>query len=68
MLHILCSGNEEDKSDLEKRALLSAIRNTTLPRLVAKDVPAVKIVLWDLFHMPEGEGVDERHAKLNVRR
>ena len=62
------SANDEDKSSLEKRALLSAIRNTTLPRLVAKDVPSVKIILWDLFHLPEGMGVDKSRVTLNVCR
>ncbi len=51
---------------MEKEALLSAIRNTTLPRLVAKDVPAVRIILWDLFHMVDSKSKDETYSKLNV--
>ena len=57
---------KEDKSNLERHALLSAVRNTTLPRLVAADVPTVKIILWDLFHLPDGESLSETRTKLNV--
>lgn len=43
-----------------------AIRNTTLPRLVAKDVPTVQVILWDLFHMPDSKSRDDSYTKLNV--
>ena len=61
-----CSISTDDKASLEKEALLSAIRNTTLPRLVARDVPAVRIILWDLFHMMDSENKSETYMKLNV--
>ncbi len=52
---------------MEKKALVSALRNATLPRLVAKDVPAINMLLWDLFHVDincESENQDE--SKLRV--
>lgn len=62
----VCSSSNENGSVLEKEALLSAIGNTTLPRLIAKDVPTVRLILWDLFHMTESENKDESYTKLNV--
>ena len=59
-LIIFCaqSSNKDDKAGLEKQALLLAIQNTTLPRLLANDVPAVRIILWDLFHLSNPESKD----------
>lgn len=51
----------------EKKALLLALKNTTIPRLLAQDVPAAHVLLWDLFHTDSNAQYNEDYSTLNVR-
>lgn len=50
----------------EKRALLLALKNATIPRLLAKDAPTAYVLLWDLFHIDSSAQHDEEYTILNA--
>ena len=61
------SCEDVNTSEREKKALLLGLKNTTIPRLLAKDVPTAYVLLWDLFHADSSAQYNEDYTTLNVR-
>ena len=63
----VCSLVVVDRKEREKLSVMRALKDVTIPRLLAKDLLSAHLLLQDLFQDDGSTHLDDHAAKLKVR-